>query len=689
MFKLGIDIGGTFTDFVLLDTESGARYVDKVLTTPSDPAIGFMTGVKRILADAGLPAQSLRHVIHGTTLVVNAIIERKGCRTGLLTTAGFPDILEMRRGRRFDMDDLLIEVPPSLVSRDMVREAPERMSKDGVAFVPLDDAGTRKAIQELLDMKVQAIAVSFLHAYRNSAHERRAAELIRELAPDIAVSISSEVAPDIREFERTLTTVANAYTQPVVHGYLQRVEKDLAEIGYSHDLYLIQSDAGLVTGKSAARFPVRLMESGPAGGSVAARYFSEQLGRPDLVAFDMGGTTAKVSFIAGGEIVKAPELEVARHHRFKRGSGLPIRIPVVQMMEIGAGGGGIACIDDVGLLRVGPQSAGADPGPACYDRGGTLPTVTDANLVLGYLNPDYFLGGQMPLSVDAAKTAIGNLAQSLGLDLIRAAWGIHEIVTEDMAQAARMHLMERGADPRVFAMLAFGGAGPLHACRLARKVGMKEVIVPHGAGVASAFGFLVAPIAITLLQAYPTEIGNIDFAHLRNVYGGLEKEGRAFLQQAAVPQNEMTINRYASLRYSGQGSELTVALPPGELGPRQMQELEERFHEQFAQVYGRSNRNIEVEALNWEILASGPKPKVELPAPKSGAGIDQGPYQSRLAYFPERNGFVSCPVYRRESLSPGTRIEGPALIEERESTTVILPDSRLDVDAGYNLCITL
>lgn len=689
MFKLGIDIGGTFTDLVLLDSSTGRRYADKVLTTPRDPATGAMQGVEHILAAAGIPARALRHVIHGTTLVVNAIIERKGCRAGLLTTAGFRDLLEMRRGKRFDMDDLLIEVPEPLIPRRLVREAPERMGKDGKPLVPLDEPGARRAIRELVDAGVESVAVSFLHAYRNPEHELRAERLIREVAPEIAVSLSCEVAPDIREYERASTTVANAYTQPTVRGYLMRIAQNLLRLGYQHELYLMLSDAGLTTAETAARFPIRLMESGPAGGSVAARYFAEQLGRPDLVAFDMGGTTAKVSFIAGGEILTTAELEVARHYRFKRGSGLPVRIPAVQMMEIGAGGGGIAWVDDVGLLRVGPQSAGADPGPACYGRGGDLPTVTDANLMLGYLNPDYFLGGQMPLTVPAAKTAIERVAQPAGLDAVRAAWGIHEIVTEDMAQAARLHLLERGADPRAFAMLAFGGAGPLHACRLARKLGMKEVIVPYGAGVASAFGFLVAPIAITLLQAYPAELTSVDFGHLHDIFSRLERQGRDFLARAAVDAGAINLKRFASLRYRGQGSELKVPVPDGPLGPEQMIALQARFHQEFSRVYGRSNPKIPVEALNWEVVAFGPRPRVDIPVQMQRADRGSLRHPPRPAYFPELGGFVSCSVYLRDALDPGMRIEGPALVEERESTTVVLPDSHLEVDSGYNLCIAL
>jgi len=687
MLKLGVDIGGTFTDFVLLDTVTGKRYLDKVLTTPRNPAEGFMTGVKSVLKSAGVDAGALQHVIHGTTLVVNAIIERKGCRTGLLTTEGFEDILEMRRGKRFDMDDLLIEAPPSLVPRAMVRGALERVNKNGVAIVPFDEAVTRKAVESLVAEGVESIAVSFLHSYRNSEHEVLAARLIKQIAPGVTVSISSEVAPDVREYERTLTTVANAYTQPIVEKYISEVTDNLEKLGYSHGLYLIQSDAGLTTGRIAAKYPVRLMESGPAGGSVAARYFSHRLKRPDIVAFDMGGTTAKVSFISNGEIVTAPELEVARHHRFKRGSGLPIRVPVVQMMEIGAGGGGIARVDEVGLLRVGPESAGADPGPACYGRGGKQATVTDANLLLGYLNADYFLGGRRALSKNTASAAMDELAKSLNLEWLRAAWGIHEIVTEDMAQAARMHLMERGADPRAYAMLAFGGAGPLHACRLARKVGMKEVIIPHSAGVASAFGFLVAPISITLLRAYPKELARVDLGHLGKLFEELEARGLDFLKQAGVSEAEMTLTRFGSLRYAGQGSELMVPLPKTALDRAGMKLLEESFHEQFAKVYGRSNRKIEVEALNWVVVASGSTPAFETHSPVSGAmSLERG---SRKAYFPEVGGFVDCPVFLREMMKPGFSADGPALIEERESTTVILPDSKFSVDEDQNLCISL
>jgi N-methylhydantoinase A/oxoprolinase/acetone carboxylase beta subunit len=687
MYRMGIDIGGTFTDLVLLDTETGRRRFEKLLTTPDDPAIGALRGVASLLAEAGLQGGDLRHVIHGTTLVINAIIEQKGARTALITTGGFRDILEMRRGKRFDIDDLLIEVPPALVPRQLVRDVPERMNKDGVVLVALDEAAVRAAMGELAGDGVESVAISFLHAYRNGAHEQRARELVRQVAPDVTISVSSEVAPDIREYERASTTVANAYTQPIVQRYLDRMSADLRAAGYAHELYLMLSDAGLTTATAARAFPIRLMESGPAGGAVLAQFYSEQIGRPDLVAFDMGGTTAKITFIADGEILTSDELETARRYRFKRGSGLPIRIPVVEMMEIGAGGGGIAAVSEIGLLKVGPHSAGASPGPACYGLGGTAPTVTDANLVLGYLNGDYFLGGRMALLPAAAEAALERLGGALALDLTRTAWGIHDIVTEDMAQAARLHLLERGADPRRFALLAFGGAGPLHACGLAKKLGIREVIIPSGAGVASAVGFLAAPLSITLLHAYLTDLATVDFVHLDGLFARLDQQAQNFLHQAGVAEADIALRRYASLRYRGQGSELNIPLPEAALDGDLMARLTEAFHGEFQKVYGRSNRRIPVEALNWKIKASGPKPALTLGAAQGQPGPAAKP-AARMAYFAESGGYVECPVHARENLPAGTQLPGPLLIEEKESTTVIPPRARLEVDFHGNLLIT-
>lgn len=687
MYRLGIDIGGTFTDLVLVNVETGSRLLGKILTTPDNPSEGAIKGVRRLLDDTGIDAQALRHVIHGTTLVINALIEQKGARTGLLTTRGFRDILEMRRGKRFDIDDLFIEVPAPLVPRSRVGEIAERMDFTGRAVIELDDRDAEAAVDRMVAQGVEAIAVSFLHAYRNGVHEERVREMIRARAPDVAVSLSSEVSPDIREYERTSTTVANAYTQPIMQRYLSRMAEDLSQLGYGHDLYLMLSDAGLTTVETAAAFPIRLMESGPAGGATTARYYSDLLGRPNLVAFDMGGTTAKIMFISDGEIMTADELETARRYRFKRGSGIPIRIPVVEMLEIGSGGGGIAALNEMGLLKVGPHSAGAQPGPACYGRGGTAPTVTDANLLLGYLNPDYFLGGRMRLDAEAAAAAVTPVAQASGLTEERVAWGIHEIVTEDMAQAAQLHLLERGVDPRKFALLAFGGAGPLHACGLARKLGISEVIIPYAAGVASAFGFLAAPLSITLVQGHPVALNGADCAAINALLDRLEKKGRDFLRKAGVAETDMRLRRFASLRYRGQSSEMKIPVPDAPLDDRAMSELAKAFSDSFERVYGRANHRVGVEALNWQIQAIGPKPS--LTTAPAVARASTPAVGERLAYFAGGGGWVATPAIPRSTLLPGTQLRGPLLIEEDESTTVIPPETTLTIDDHFNLIIKL
>ncbi|WP_439619064.1 hydantoinase/oxoprolinase family protein [Shinella sp.] len=687
MYRLGIDIGGTFTDLVLVNAITGDQLLGKVLTTPDNPSLGALDGVKRLLQDAGIEAGDLRHVIHGTTLVINALIEQKGARTGLLTTRGFRDILEMRRGKRFDIDDLFIEVPSPLVPRSRVGEIAERMDHSGRAIEPLDDVSARAAVEAMVAQGVEAIAVSFLHAYRNGAHEERVREMIREVAPDVAVSLSSEVSPDVREYERTSTTVANAYTQPIMRRYLDRMAEELARTGYNHDLYLMLSDAGLTTVDTATAFPIRLMESGPAGGAVTARYYSELLGRPNLVAFDMGGTTAKIMFIADGEIITADELETARRYRFKRGSGIPIRIPVVEMLEIGSGGGGIAALNEMGLLKVGPHSAGAQPGPACYGRGGELPTVTDANLLLGYLNPDYFLGGRMKLDAASAQASMEPLCATSGLSPERVAWGIHEIVTEDMAQAAQLHLLERGVDPRKFALLAFGGAGPLHACGLARKLGISEVIIPYAAGVASAFGFLAAPLSITLMQGHPTALKGADTTAINALLARLEEKGRRFLKDAGVADGEIRLRRFASLRYRGQSSELKITLSNDGLDEATMDDLTTAFSDEFERVYGRANRRVGVEALNWQVQVSGPKP--QLATAQAVARATNPSVGERMAYFAAAGGRLPTSAIPRSILKPGIELRGPLLIEEDESTTVIPPDTTLTVDEYFNLIIKL
>src|SRR3990172_5261894 len=494
--RIGVDIGGTFTDLVWADEATGAVRVGKVLTTPKDPAQAVEQGIVALLQDAGSAPASVRTLIHGTTLATNALIERKGARTGLLTTAGFRDALEIGREGRDDMYDLFIDQPTPLLPRPLRLEVPERLLPDGSVLRPLDEEGARAAIAALMAEGVEAIAISLLHAYRNPAHERALAALVARIAPGLPVSRSSEVLPHIREFERTSTTVANVYVMPLMARYLDDLERKLADMGIPGRFYIMLSSGGIATPETAKRLPIRLVESGPAAGALAAAQAARQMSADRLLSFDMGGTTAKACVIDGGQPLVAREFEVARADRFKKGSGLPIRVPVIEMIEIGAGGGSVARVDRLGLLKVGPDSAGADPGPACYALGGREPTVTDADLLLGYLDPDFFLGGLMRLDVEAARRAVAErVATAPGLDLMEAAWGIHRVVNENMAAAARIHGIERGKDLRAYPLFAFGGAGPVHAWEIGKILKVPRVLLPFGAGAISAFGLLAAPLA--------------------------------------------------------------------------------------------------------------------------------------------------------------------------------------------------
>src|SRR6185503_16271130 len=489
--RIGVDIGGTFTDLVVIDERTGAIRVGKVLTTAKDPAHGVEQGVQTLLDEARVAPARVRAVVHGTTLATNALIERKGARTALLTTAGFRDALEIGREGRYDMYDLLIDPPAPLVPRHLRFEVPERLLPDGSVLRPLDEAAARRVISQLVDAGVEALAICLLHAYLNPAHERRLAELVRQAAPHLAVSCSSDVVPEIREYERTSTTTANVYVVPLMARYLEDLERRLAGLGVPGQLYVMQSSGGIALPPLARRLPIRLVESGPAAGALAAAQAARERGDARLLSFDMGGTTAKACVIDGGAPLVAREFEVARADRFKKGSGLPIRVPVIEMIEIGAGGGSLARVDRMGLLKVGPDSAGADPGPACYNLGGKVPTVTDADLLLGYLDPGFFLGGRMRLDTEAARRAVEEkVARPLGFDVTQAAWAIHRVVNENMAAAARIHGIERGKDLRAYPLFAFGGAGPVHGWHVGRILRVPRVLVPFAAGAASALGLL-------------------------------------------------------------------------------------------------------------------------------------------------------------------------------------------------------
>jgi 5-oxoprolinase (ATP-hydrolysing)/N-methylhydantoinase A len=529
--RIGIDIGGTFTDFVLTDGATGAVRLHKSLTTPADPAIGALDGLMALTQAHGIRLSQVNEIVHGTTLVTNAVIERKGARVGLITTAGFTDILEAGTEQRYDIYDLFLRFPRPLVERRYRLGVQERLDRDGAVITPLDAASVRQAVRQLKAADIQAVAVCFLHAYRNPAHEQQAAAILAAEMPGVPVSLSSDVAPEIGEYSRCVTTCLNAYVRPLMATYLGRLERELRARRFAGPLRLMHSAGGLMSAQAAADLPIRLLESGPAGGALAAALLGARAGHADLIAFDMGGTTAKACLIENGRAQIAPLLEAGREHRFKKGSGLPVKAPTIDMIEIGAGGGSIAAIDEVGLLKVGPQSAGADPGPACYGLGGARPTVTDANLVLGFYDPGFFLGGRMRLDMEAARAAIATVAEPLGLSVEAAAWGIHKVVVESMADAARVYLVERGKDPRRYAMVGFGGAGPAHASEVARALGVGELVIPPASGAASALGFLSAPLSASRAKSLPIRlVPGFDAGAVENLLtraGGAGSGGRA------------------------------------------------------------------------------------------------------------------------------------------------------------------
>jgi 5-oxoprolinase (ATP-hydrolysing)/N-methylhydantoinase A len=686
-YRIGLDIGGTFTDFILVDGATGVVRLHKCLTTPRDPSLGALSGVTELTADAGLDLADIADLVHGTTLVTNAIIERCGAKVGLLTTKGFRDIVEMGIEQRYDIYDLFLEFPEPLAPRALRREINERITRDGGVLRPLDLDQVRREVEALARAGVEAIAVSFLHSYRNPAHEQAVAELAAREFPEIAVSLSAEVVPELREYERTTTTIANAFVRPLMERYIAQFERELRRRGFVGRFYLMQSAGGLASPEMARRFPIRLLESGPAGGGLAAALFGRSVGRDNVVSFDMGGTTAKACLVQDGRVDVAPMMEAARVHRFKRGSGLPIKAPVIDMIEIGAGGGSIAMIDEVGLLKVGPHSAGADPGPACYGKGGSEPTVTDANLVLGYLDPGFFLGGRMALDEAAAVRALDRVAQPLGLSTVEAASGIYSIVCESMAAAARVHLVEKGRDPRRYAMVGFGGAGPAHAARVARILGVTEVIVPPASGAASALGFLAAPVSFEFARSAPALIeAGTDFTAINRLLADVEADGRRLLAEAGITDG-ITVTRQAEMRLLGQMHEIAVDLPDGALGHANLGDLKRRFAEAYTRRYTRLYAGAVIEALSWRVLVSGPSPRLSVVSEPAGSNRASALKGRRQAYFAA--GFRDTPVYDRYALRPGDQLDGPAIVEEREATTVIPPGDRLVVDHAFNLRIAI
>ena len=686
-YRLGFDIGGTFTDFMLVDERTGAVASHKVLTSSDDPSRAVMTGLAELLAQIEAEASELGLAIHGTTLITNALIERKGATTALVTTAGFRDVLEMGREMRYDIYDLRMLKPEPLAPRRLRFEVTERLDRNGNVLTPLDEQSVQAVVEQVRASGAESVGICFLHSFRNAAHEQAVGAAFAERLPGVRVSLSSSVAPEIREYERMNTTVANAYVQPLFDTYVTQIAQGLADAGSGGALFLMLSSGGITSVDTAVANPIRLVESGPAAGALVSAFYGERMGRRNLISFDMGGTTAKICLIKDGRAAMASAFEIARVHRFKKGSGLPVRVPSIELVEIGAGGGSIARIDELGLLKVGPESAGSSPGPACYGFGGEQPTVTDANLLLGYLNPGFFLGGRMDLDVAAAERAVERLGEQVGLDRTAAAFGIFQVVNESMISATRVHVAERGEDPRRYMLVAFGGAGPVHAHAIAKALKAPGFICPPSAGVASALGFLTAPIAFDFARSFITRLDRADLAELDRLFTAMEQEAVAILTTADVPLDDIQIVRSADLRHVGQGHEITVELPAGT--DLDAAAIAEAFYTEYERLFGHAHREVAVEVLTCRLRASGPTPTIELETPPANpASVDRARRGVRPAYFAEGGGFVETDIYARVDLAPGATLTGPAIIEEVDCTIVVPPGMTATVDSDRNLIVT-
>jgi len=680
--RIGIDVGGTFTDFVLLDDATGDIRSYKCLTTPRDPSDAIEEGIRGLERQVPDCMGRVEEIIHGTTLVINAIIERKGARTGLITTRGFRDVLELGREIRYAAYDAFAEMPEPLVPRERRLEVDERLRADGSVMMPLDPTQARAALRSLAGMKVESVAVCLLNSFENPVHELALKRMVSEELPGASVSISYEVLPQIREYERTSTTVTNAYVKPLTGRYLGRLRERLTSIGFNGRLFIMLSSGGVTSAETAADFPVRIIESGPTAAVMAGEYFSRLFDLPEMFCFDMGGTTAKSCLIQGGIAGVMPTFEVGRVQRFQKGSGLTIQVPVVDLMEIGAGGGSIARRSRLGTLQVGPESAGAEPGPICYGRGGTGPTVTDADLLLGYLDADYFLGGTMKLDVAAARRGIEErVAKPLGVSYLQALWGIHDLINETMAAAAKTHIAERGGNPKVVTVAAFGGAGPVHAYGLARKLGAPRLIVPPNAGVGSALGFFTAPRAFDLVRSHKTPLLSGGYAQIEALFRELEAEGERTLRKAGA-EGPIGFTRSVDARFIGQGAETNLPVPERDFTKLDPAALRTRFDDIYRRLYGRTYPESPVEFVNFCVRASLPVQLLSLPKLTGGKGrkVGEAVKGERKAFSGISRDFVPYTVYDRYKLFPGARFAGPAIVEERESTVIIGEDAKATVD---------
>ncbi|WP_222912869.1 hydantoinase/oxoprolinase family protein [Natrinema sp. SYSU A 869] len=690
MYTLGMDIGGTFTDFTLVDRESGTVTIDKEPTTPANPAEGALTGARRILDENDVSFDDLDTVIHGTTLVSNTLIEGTGATTGLLTTEGIRDTLQLRRGSRYDMFDWEMEYPDPLVPRQRRLELDERLTDDGEVVEPLDEEEVRERTQTLVeDHDVDSVAVSLLHSYESDTHERAVAEVIEDEYPDLNVSLSADVVPVIREYERTSTTVINSYVAPVVADYLEFLRSELQSEGFAGEVYMMTSSGGIVDVRTAKAEPIRLVESGPAAGVLASRIFGENHGNDGVFSFDMGGTTAKGSVVEDGDVRMKYETDVARVHRFKEGSGYDLVSPLIDLTEIGAGGGSIASVNDVGLVEVGPESAGSDPGPICYNQGGEEPTVTDASLLLGYLNPENFYGGRMELAAERTESVFAEeLADPLDVSVTEAAWRVFEVVNENMATAFRRYAASRGIDARGLSMTALGGAGPSHAFRVARKLSIDEVVCPYGAGVGSSIGLTEAPCMYEASSTSQAVLATLSTEDFRRQFESLREEAASVLERAGIDLDEAETSLSLDMRHVDQGHEIKVPLEDCDIDDVTPEAARDAFERTYRETFNRETLEFPVEVLTYRLELGEDESTGETAQLAAPEGDRTEPGERDVYYGPEY-GTVEAGVYRWDGLEAGQTVDGPIVVEADQTTVVADPDSIVTVADNYDITIEL
>ena len=680
-YRLGCDIGGTFTDFVLVNNKTGQFFTNKCLTTPLDPSDAIEQGITELAQSLPDFMDNVEEIIHGTTLVINAIIERKGAKTALITTKGFRDVLELGREKRYDAYDIFSEYPEPIVPRSDRTEINERMTSDGRVLKDVNEKEVLTLLKKFKKDKIESIAVCFINSYENPINEKKIKQIIEKNAPDIFLSSSFEVLPEIKEYERTCTTSVNAYVKPITYWYLNKLVNRLGTIGFNGKLFIMLSSGGITSVETAKNFPVRIIESGPTAAVIASRHYGKMFNIKDMFCFDMGGTTAKSCLIQDGNAGLVSTFEVGRVQRFQKGSGLPVQVPVVDLMEIGAGGGSIAKISNLGLLQVGPESAGANPGPACYKQGGKNPTVTDADLVLGYLDPEFFLGGTMDLDIELSRKAIKEkIAKPIGTTIVKAAFGIHDLINETMASAAKTHIAEKGGNPNIVTVSAFGGAGPVHTYGLAKKIGAPAILVPPLAGVGSALGFFTAPVAFDLSRSHRKIIEEADFKYLELVFNELEQESAKILKGTKT-NNKIIYKRTLLMRFAGQGAEIDLPIINKNFTKFSKSEIRTMFDDEYKRLYGRTSKESPVEFVTFKVRASLVKKPFSIPKLNNKI-IDLKTCIKgvRKAFSIIQKDYIPFTVYDRSKLFANAKFKGPAIIEERESTIVIGEDASARVD---------